>query len=247
MDKYISVVQQIVGEATKDKKTVDRFLKVAKAKGTNDISYATMEEVLTKALRDERGDKISFVRSDVGRAWGILEHTLKQCEANGVTKATQEILARAKNNEGAIHSVIQLMLLCEGTHEEPSGYELRKVFYDVLFMPGKPDIEHNNQDLQNAWELVCKHLIDNTETKPEEQPPEENIMSTNQNIPHTTIEYIYGVDIKTMDKSDIMAAIVQVKEEIKDLNDVGVESKYIKDQVTDLEAVVKILVTHLDQ
>jgi hypothetical protein len=71
-------------------------------------------------------------------------------------------------------------------------------------------------------------------------------MSQNNQIAHSTVDYVYGQDINGMSKADLMAAIKRAKDEIKALKDVGVTSTFINTQVAGLQDAIGKMVARLD-
>jgi hypothetical protein len=71
-------------------------------------------------------------------------------------------------------------------------------------------------------------------------------MSQNTQLAHQTIDYVYGRDITTLSKADLIASIKQANADIKDLQATGVESTFIDGQVTGLKNAVAQMVTRLD-
>lgn len=273
MYKAGSIVRYIVDSVMGCEKHIIEFKRMLSNYENKDIPYAIMESVFYKIIRNEQGDKHSFVRSDIGRAWGLIEVKIQQQEEYDVkikpkqlgqkfivptrcnTYLVEDIVKAALNDKTTYCKVVQLMLEVEGGHREPDHSQLRQTFYEVLFPASGVAISHTTNDLQRVWEEVQERILaGDTKVLPpptvttaiEEKTMAATTQETLKNTPHSTIEYVYGVDIETMDKRDIMASIVRVQEEIKDLKDVGVKSTFIDEEVTKLEKVIKRLVKQLD-
>lgn len=165
-----------------------------------------------------------------------------------MTRAAHALIVRSQNSEVTIHKVIQVMLEYEETPHTPDHVQLRDTFYEVLFIQDREDLAPTAADLKNVWECLTNSLVcSGAKSKPvEEQPQEEKVMM-NKNVPLAKVTYVYGEDINDLDKKELMTAIVKAKEEIKDLEDVGVESTYIKEQIEDLNKVITLIVKQLDK
>lgn len=60
------------------------------------------------------------------------------------------------------------------------------------------------------------------------------------------ITYVYGVDVKTMGKGELLQAIKRSKTEITSLTEANVESTYIDKEVKRLNKAIKLMVKELD-
>ena len=70
-------------------------------------------------------------------------------------------------------------------------------------------------------------------------------MSQNK-IAFESVNYVYGQDINTLSKTDLMASIKRAKAEIQDLESVGVASTFVNDQIVGLEKAIEQMVARLD-
>jgi len=57
---------------------------------------------------------------------------------------------------------------------------------------------------------------------------------------------VFGRDVRELSKDELLQAIVNVKQVIKDLNDTGVVSTWVLDSIAKHEATVAELITLLD-
>jgi len=84
--------------------------------------------------------------------------------------------------------------------------------------------------------------FDTVETKLEEIAMSNNLKDT----PVKRVTYIYGNDIEELTAANCIAVIKSVKKQMEDLQKMGVESKYIKGQLLELNAVLGLLITRMD-
>lgn len=71
-------------------------------------------------------------------------------------------------------------------------------------------------------------------------------MSQNTQLAHSTVDYVYGRDITTLSKADLIDAIKRANADIKDLQAAGVESTFIDGQITGLKNAIAQMVARLD-
>lgn len=71
-------------------------------------------------------------------------------------------------------------------------------------------------------------------------------MSSSNNVPMKAVTYVYGTDIKSLSKSDLISCIKRAQDEIKALEATGVESSYIKKQVKKITKAISVMTEALD-
>lgn len=123
--------------------------------------------------------------------------------------------------------------------------------------------------LRKAWDKIVYHLTDKT---PEQLLKEAShsefgdsytledcnekfnetlnfgvkIMSELSNTPYKAVEYVYGKDITTAGADELIEMIKRSKGEITSLDAAGVDSKYIKNKVKELNSAIDTMVKRLD-
>lgn len=70
--------------------------------------------------------------------------------------------------------------------------------------------------------------------------------SVNANTPVQNVTYVYGRDVTTLSKQDLITSIKKAKAEVKDLTDAGVESTFITAEIARLNGAIAAMVTLLD-
>lgn len=73
-----------------------------------------------------------------------------------------------------------------------------------------------------------------------------NTMSINSNVPVQNVTFIYGRDVSTLSKQELIDAIKRAKGDIKAFADAGIESVYIASEVDKLNTAVAEMVALLD-
>lgn len=73
-----------------------------------------------------------------------------------------------------------------------------------------------------------------------------NTMSINSNTPVQNVTFIYGRDVSTLSKQELIDAIKRAKGDIKAFADAGIESTYIASEVGKLNTAVDAMVALLD-
>jgi hypothetical protein len=71
-------------------------------------------------------------------------------------------------------------------------------------------------------------------------------MSINSNTPVQNVTFIYGRDVSTLSKQELIDAIKRAKGDIRAFADAGVESTYIASEITKLNDAVTAMVALLD-
>lgn len=75
---------------------------------------------------------------------------------------------------------------------------------------------------------------------------ETNMAETKREVAFTTVTYVYGKDVRTMDQDELIEAIKKVEGEIGNLKEVKTKSKTIGERITSLETMLAQIVTVLD-
>ena len=124
-----------------------------------------------------------------------------------------------------------------------SGNKLTARAIRNAVMPARAQLEFSiitNAEYYAAAALVFPNIAALSATE------EQSMSNANNAIPFQSIDYVYGRDINTLSKADLMGNIKRAKAEIKDLQDVGVDSSFITDQVAGLVDAINKMVARLD-
>lgn len=97
-----------------------------------------------------------------------------------------------------------------------------------------------NADYYAAAALVFPNIAALSATQEQSMP------QANNNVPFESIDYVYGRDINSLSKADLIASIKRANGEIDDLAAVGVASTFVDDQIAGLKASITKMVARLD-
>ncbi len=127
------------------------------------------------------------------------------------------------------------------------NHKLIDQVFDKLLEDSKPFGE-KRPTLEELRGEIDQHLTNAEEAlnKFEFKHNEALLMAQLQNTPVKTITYVYGVDVDTLTKEQLIANIKRAKKEIADLESAGVESKFIASQVKSINDAVALMVEKLD-
>lgn len=141
-----------------------------------------------------------------------------------------KLVAACENDEG----VIDALNTIKNSHEKLSARLIRNAM-----MPARARLQVGT--IKNADFYAAYAQITNT-------PLQGDIVSQSVDIavPVQNVTYIYGRDVATLAKHELIDAIKKAKADTKNLLDVGVESEYIAGQVADLNNAIAAMVALLD-
>jgi flavin-binding protein dodecin len=122
-----------------------------------------------------------------------------------------------------------------------SGNKLTARAIRNAVMPARATLRHisviTNADYYAAAALVFPNIAAISATQ-------EQDMQTN--VPFQSVDYVYGRDINSLSKADLIASIKRANSEIDDLAAVGVASTFVDDQIAGLKASITKMVARLD-
>jgi hypothetical protein len=144
-----------------------------------------------------------------------------------------ETLADAIDDDNVSHAQLEAVVT--------SGNKLTARAIRNAVMPARATLRHisviTNADYYAAAALVFPNIAAISATQ-------EQDMQTN--VPFQSVDYVYGRDINSLSKADLIASIKRAKAEIADLEYVGVTSTFITDQIAGLTSSIDKMVARLD-
>jgi len=216
---------------------------LAKYGPTNEEPYdSTIEDLYLSAVNDHKTYKLC-----IEEAQKVMQQRRRKVYAGRVKfliKESNPLLVQRSSSA----QLVQAWLKIFDHLMEPAIYGLEteclcseeelnviKKFY----MP-KQYCEQLGQEIDEHLTKAQDHF-DTVETKLEEIAMSNNLKDT----PVKRITYIYGNDIESLTAGDIMAVIKSAGDAMEELRSLGITSKYVKDKLLELNALIGLLTEKL--